>query len=145
MAGLDTGNTGFMLLCTSLVMLMTPGLAFFYGGLVGRKNVLAIMIQSFVSMGWTTFLWWAVGYSLVFSGGQGGVIGNLDLAFIEEPVLANFKVKKSLPLESSYVFRGFDQLGFAFAKGSATRADFDRYLVELGPEKLQAILDKWMK
>jgi polar amino acid transport system substrate-binding protein len=71
--------------------------------------------------------------------------GNLDLAFIEEPVLANFKVKKSLPLESSYVFRGFDQLGFAFAKGSATRADFDRYLVELGPEKLQAILDKWMK
>jgi len=79
---LDTGNTGFMLVAASLVMLMTPGLAFFYGGLVGRKNVLAIMIQSFVSMGWTTFLWWAVGYSLVFSGGQGGVIGNLDLAFL---------------------------------------------------------------
>ena len=57
MPGLDTGNTGFMLLCTSLVMLMTPGLAFFYGGLVGRKNVLAIMMQSFVSMGWTTVLW----------------------------------------------------------------------------------------
>ena len=54
----DTGNTGFMLLATSLVMLMTPGLAFFYGGLVGRKNVLAIMIQSFVSMGWTTVLWY---------------------------------------------------------------------------------------
>ena len=54
MLHLDTGNTGFMILCTSLVMLMTPGLAFFYGGLVGRKNVLAIMIQSFVSMGWTT-------------------------------------------------------------------------------------------
>jgi len=50
MLHLDTGNTGFMILCTSLVMLMTPGLAFFYGGLVGRKNVLAIMIQSFVSM-----------------------------------------------------------------------------------------------
>lgn len=78
----DTGNTGFMLIATSLVMLMTPGLAFFYGGLVGRKNVLSIMIQSFVSMGWTTFLWWAVGYSLVFSGGQGGVIGNLDHAFL---------------------------------------------------------------
>ena len=44
-------NTGFMLLAASLVMLMTPGLAFFYGGLVGRKNVLAIMIQSFASMG----------------------------------------------------------------------------------------------
>ena len=67
MPGLDTGNTGFMLLCTSLVMLMTPGLAFFYGGLVGRKNVLAIMMQSFVSMGWTTVLWFAVGYSLCFS------------------------------------------------------------------------------
>lgn len=78
----DTGNTGFMLVATSLVMLMTPGLAFFYGGLVGRKNVLAIMIQSFVSMGWTTLIWWAVGYSLVFSGGAGGVIGNLDHAFL---------------------------------------------------------------
>lgn len=78
----DTGNTGFMLVATSLVMLMTPGLAFFYGGLVGRRNVLAIMIQSFVSMGWTTLIWWAVGYSLVFSGGAGGVIGNLDHAFL---------------------------------------------------------------
>ena len=65
MPNLDTGNTGFMLLCTSLVMLMTPGLAFFYGGLVGRKNVLAIMIQSFVSMGWTTVLWFVVGYLAV--------------------------------------------------------------------------------
>ena len=53
----SAANTGFMILCTSLVMLMTPGLAFFYGGLVGRKNVLAIMIQSFVSMGWTTVIW----------------------------------------------------------------------------------------
>jgi Amt family ammonium transporter len=78
----DTGNTGFMLMSTSLVMLMTPGLAFFYGGLVGRKNVPAIMIQSFVSMGVTTVLWYAFGYSLCFSGGQGGVIGNLDMAFM---------------------------------------------------------------
>jgi Amt family ammonium transporter len=79
---IDTGNTGFMILCSSLVMLMTPGLAFFYGGLVGRKNVLAIMIQSFVSMGWTTVLWYAFGYSLCFSGDVGGVIGNLDMAFL---------------------------------------------------------------
>ena len=78
----DTGNTGFMLVATSLVMLMTPGLAFFYGGLVGRKNVLSIMIQSFVSMGVTTILWYAVGFSLCFSGGEGGVIGNLDHAFL---------------------------------------------------------------
>ncbi len=78
----DTGSTGFMLVATSLVMLMTPGLAFFYGGLVGRKNVLAIMIQSFVSMGVTTIIWFAFGYSLCFSGGEGGVIGNLDMAFL---------------------------------------------------------------
>ncbi len=78
----DTGNTGFMLVATSLVMLMTPGLAFFYGGLVGRKNVLSIMIQSFVSMGITTVLWFAVGYSLCFSGDIGGIIGNLDHAFL---------------------------------------------------------------
>jgi ammonium transporter, Amt family len=85
---IDTGNTAFMLLCSSLVMLMTPGLAFFYGGLVGRKNVLAIMIQSFVSMGWTTVLWWAFGFSLCFSGDLksgtdfGGILGNFDWAFL---------------------------------------------------------------
>jgi Amt family ammonium transporter len=88
MPNLDTGNTAFMLLCSSLVMLMTPGLAFFYGGLVGRRNVLAIMIQSYVSMGWTTVLWVTVGYSLCFSGGEGGIIGNLDLAFLANVTLA---------------------------------------------------------
>ncbi len=85
---INTGDTAFMLLCSSLVMLMTPGLAFFYGGLVGRKNVLAIMIQSFVSMGWTTVLWWAYGFSLCFSGDLksgtdlAGIVGNLDWAFL---------------------------------------------------------------
>src|SRR6478672_7364254 len=85
---IDTGNTGFMLLCSSLVMLMTPGLAFFYGGLVGRRNVLTIMMQSFVSMGLTTVLWWLCGFSLCFSGDLksgtdfAGVIGNFDWAFL---------------------------------------------------------------
>ncbi|MDD4320781.1 MAG: ammonium transporter [Acidaminococcaceae bacterium] len=78
----DTGNTGFMLLSTSLVMLMTPGLAFFYGGLVGRKNVLSIMMQSFVSMCVTTVLWYMVGYSLCFSGDVYGIIGNFDHVFM---------------------------------------------------------------
>lgn len=83
----DTGNTGFMLVATSLVMLMTPGLAFFYGGLVGRKNVLAIMLQSFVSMGWTSVLWFAFGYSMCFSGNMSsgtdmaGIIGNFNMVF----------------------------------------------------------------
>jgi len=79
---LNTGHTGFMLVATSLVMLMTPGLAFFYGGLVGRKNVLTIMTQSFVSLGVTTIIWFAFGYSLCFSGGEGGIIGNFDKAFL---------------------------------------------------------------
>mgnify|MGYP000219932240 CR=1 FL=1 len=79
----DTGNTGFMLVATSLVMLMTPGLAFFYGGLVGRKNVLTIMMQSFVSLGITTIIWYVCCFSLCFSGGEGGIIGNLDLMFLK--------------------------------------------------------------
>jgi Amt family ammonium transporter len=87
MCVMDTGNTAFMILSASLVMLMTPGLAFFYGGLVGRKNVLAIMMQSFVSMGVTTVLWILVGYSMCFSGTYqhgdiGGIIGNFDNVFL---------------------------------------------------------------
>jgi len=79
---INQANTGFMLIATSLVMLMTPGLAFFYGGLVGRKNVLTIMAQSFISMSVTTVIWYICGYSLCFSGGEGKIIGNLDMAFL---------------------------------------------------------------
>lgn len=79
---IDTGSTAFMILCTSLVMLMTPGLAFFYGGLSGRRNILGIMMQTFVSLGVTTIMWVAIGYSLCFSGGEGGIIGNLNHAFL---------------------------------------------------------------
>ena len=55
--GFDAGDTAFVLISAALVMLMTPGLAFFYGGLVGRKNVLAIMMQSYASMAVTTIVW----------------------------------------------------------------------------------------
>jgi Amt family ammonium transporter len=79
---LDVGTTTFMILATSLVMLMTPGLAFFYGGLAGKRNILGTMIQTFVSLGITTILWVTIGYSLSFSGGEGGIIGNLDKAFL---------------------------------------------------------------
>jgi len=78
---IDVGLTVFMIVCTSLVMLMTPGLAFFYGGLACKKNILNVMIQSFVSMGWTSILWYAFGYSLCFSGGEGQIIGDLQKAF----------------------------------------------------------------
>jgi Amt family ammonium transporter len=98
MLHLDTGNTGFMLVCSSLVMLMTPGLAFFYGGLVGRRNVLAIMIQSFISLCWTTVVWYVCGYSLCFSGDVGGVIGNLDMAFLRHVNLMSPSPNDSIPL-----------------------------------------------
>lgn len=71
--------------------------------------------------------------------------GNIDLAFIEAPVLANYTNKLKLPLHSSYEFKGVDVLGFAFAKGSKLRDDFDKFLVELGPEKLKAIIDQAMR
>lgn len=98
-------NTGFMLLATSLVMLMTPGLAFFYGGLVGHKNVGAIMFQSFVSMGWTTLLWIACGYSLCFSGDTGGVIGNFDQAMLHGITLDTPSPNPSVPMFVFVVFQ----------------------------------------
>ena len=105
---IDSGSTGFMLVATSLVMLMTPGLAFFYGGLVGRKNVLAIMMQSYVSLGWTTVLWFVCGYSLCFSGGEGGLIGNLDLAFLAGTSVNDvFAGNNAIPL---YVFVAYQMM-----------------------------------
>ncbi|HEX8805845.1 MAG TPA: ammonium transporter [Candidatus Aquilonibacter sp.] len=78
-----------MLLCASLVMLMTPGLAFFYGGLVARKNVLSIMIQSYMSLGWTTVLWIAFGYSMCFGPDIHGIIGNpMTYAFLNGVTLS---------------------------------------------------------
>lgn len=69
--------------------------------------------------------------------------GNIDLAFIDGSVASVYR--KKLPLQDSYVFSGFDRFGFAFPKGSALRADFDRYLEELGPEKRQAMVDRWLQ
>jgi Amt family ammonium transporter len=128
---IDTGNTGFMLVATSLVMLMTPGLAFFYGGLVGRKNVLTIMIQSFVSMGITTILWFAVGYSLSFSGDVGGIIGNLEHAFLNGININDVIVSAGIP---TYVFVAY-QMMFAIITpalitGAFTnRVRFGAYLI----------------
>jgi polar amino acid transport system substrate-binding protein len=69
--------------------------------------------------------------------------GNLDLAFVDGTVASVHR--RNLPLRDSYIFSGFDRFGFAFPKGSALRDDFNRYLTEeLGPEGLQAIIDKWM-
>jgi ammonium transporter, Amt family len=78
MHAINAGDTAFVLVSAALVAVMTPGLAFFYGGLVRRKNFLAIMMQSFISMGVVTAIWVTVGYSLAFSGDVGGIIGNLN-------------------------------------------------------------------
>ena len=129
----DTGNTAFMLVASALVLLMTPALAFFYGGLVGRKNVLSIMIQSFVSMGWTTVLWYAVGYSLCFSGDVGGVIGNLDQVMLRGITPFSPSSNPTVPL---FVFVIF-QLMFAIITPAlitgafANRVTFKAYLVFL--------------
>jgi len=133
MLHLDTGNTGFMLLCCSLVMLMTPGLAFFYGGLVGRKNVLAIMIQSFVSLGWTTVIWYTVGFSMCFSGDVGGVIGNLDHAFLRGVTLDTPSPNDTIPM---LVFVAY-QMMFAIITPAlitgafANRVTFKAYMIFL--------------
>ncbi|MGI8587603.1 MAG: ammonium transporter [Chloroflexia bacterium] len=74
---INPGDTAFLLISAALVLLMTPGLAFFYGGLVRRKNVLTIMMQSFISMGIVSILWVLVGFSLAYSGDTFGVIGDL--------------------------------------------------------------------
>jgi Amt family ammonium transporter len=134
MPGLDTGNTGFMLLCTSLVMLMTPGLAFFYGGLVGRKNVLSIMMQSFVSMGWTTVIWFVVGYSLCFSGDVHGIIGNLNQSFLHGVSLTSpSPPNNSIPLLVFFAYQMmFAIITPALITGAFTnRVTFKAYMIFL--------------
>jgi Amt family ammonium transporter len=77
---MNTGDISFMLVATALVMLMTPGLALFYGGMVRSKNVLSTMLQSFACLGIVTIIWVLYGYSLAFGPDMGGLIGGLDWA-----------------------------------------------------------------
>lgn len=74
---MNHGDTAFIIISTALVMLMTPGLAFFYGGMERRKNVLNTMMSSFFIMGVASVMWILVGYSLSFSGDHFGIIGSL--------------------------------------------------------------------
>ena len=73
---MDTGNTGFIMICAALVFIMTPGLAFFYGGLVRRKNVCSTMMACVAIMGLSVVMWTLFGYSLAFGGNHGGIIGD---------------------------------------------------------------------
>lgn len=82
-AVINTGDTAWMLISTALVFLMIPGLAFFYGGLVRKKNVLSILMQCFVVICLITLQWVLFGYSLAFGPDVKGWIGNLDWAFLK--------------------------------------------------------------
>ena len=75
---MDTGDTGFILVCAALVMFMTPGLALFYGGMVRSKNVLGTIMQSIFALGLVSVLWVVIGYTLAFGPDKGGLIGGLD-------------------------------------------------------------------
>ena len=80
---IDTGDTGFMMICSALVLLMTPGLAFFYGGMVRRKNVVNTMMTSIFVIGIATVMWVLFGYSLAFGTDHLGIIGDLShLGFV---------------------------------------------------------------
>lgn len=74
----DSGDTSFMMICSALVFLMTPGLALFYGGMVRKKNVLNTMMHSFIIMVLSSVLWVLIGYSLAFGPDHGSVIGSLE-------------------------------------------------------------------
>jgi len=79
---IDTGATAWVLVSAALVLFMTPGLAFFYGGMVRAKNVLGMLMQNFFAMGLISVIWAAVGFSLAF-GGHNGLIGSLDFTFLK--------------------------------------------------------------
>jgi Amt family ammonium transporter len=82
---INPGDTAWVLTSTALVLFMTPGLAFFYGGMVRAKHVLAMLMQNFFAMGIVTVLWVIFGYSLAFGGaGNGGLIGNFDFVGLKD-------------------------------------------------------------
>ena len=75
---MNSGDIGFMLICSALVLLMTPGLAFFYGGLVRRKNVVNTMMTSVFVIGIAAVMWALFGYSLAFGNDHFGIIGDFS-------------------------------------------------------------------
>ena len=133
---LNVGNTAFMLVCSALVMLMTPGLAFFYGGLVTKKNVLTVMIQSFASLCWTTILWFAIGYSMCFGPTWHGIVGDPTyFAFLHGINLKTIYAGNNagVPLAVHFVYQMmFAIIAPALITGAfANRVNFGAYLLFL--------------
>ena len=73
---IDSGDTAWMIVASAFVLLMTPGLSFFYGGMVSKKNIISTMLQSFIALGVVSILWVLIGFSLAFGESIGGIIGN---------------------------------------------------------------------
>jgi Amt family ammonium transporter len=103
----NTGDTAWMLMSTALVLIMTPGLAFFYGGMVNKKNVISTMLQSVVCMVIITVMWGVFGFSLAFGDSIGGIIGNPSTFFMMKGMLSNntWPLAPTIPLllQSGYV------------------------------------------
>ena len=126
-------DTAWMLTSTALVLIMTPGLAFFYGGMVSKKNVISTMLQSFISMAVVTLIWVIVGFSLAFGKSINGVIGDPSTFFMMKGVLTDkpWVLAPTIPL----VVFAFFQLKFAIITPAlitgavAERIRFSSYLV----------------
>ena len=97
---LDTGDTAWMIVASALVLIMTPALGFFYGGMVGKKNVISTMLQSFMAMVIVTVLWVLVGFGLCFGPSIGGIIGNPSSNMLFNGVSANtaWELAPTIPL-----------------------------------------------
>ena len=134
MPGIDTGDTAWVLVCAALVMFMTPGLAFFYGGLVRAKNVLGTIMQSFIALALVTVLWVLVGYSLAFGPDKAGLIGGLDFVGLHHVGAAPSAYAPTVPATAFMVF----QMMFAIitpaliAGAFAERMKFSGYLMLIG-------------
>lgn len=133
--GIDTGDVAWMLTATALVLLMTPGLAYFYGGMIDTKNIISTMLQSFIAMGVISVLWIVVGFSLAFGESIGGFIGNPNTFFMFQHVLDGnpWPGAPTVPL----VIFAFFQLKFAIITPAlitgtfAERIRFKSYVVFL--------------
>ncbi len=132
---IDTGDTAWLLVATALVLLMTPGLAYFYGGMVRKKNVISTMLQSLVCMGLITVLWVIFGFSLAFGDDIGGVIGNPATFFMMKGMVGNavWSLAPTIPLVLFAMFQlKFAVITPALITGAfAERIRFNSYLIFL--------------
>ncbi len=128
----DTGDTTWILVSAALVMLMTPGLALFYGGMVRRKNVLGTLMQSFVALGIITIQWVLFGYSMAFAPDVGSIIGNLDWIGLNGVGLEpNADYAPTIPHQAFMIFQMmFAIITPALISGAiAERMKFKAYLI----------------